>query len=99
MPPIRILIADDHRLFRDGLHGLLDAMREILAANPQIGILILTMFEDDDSVFAAMRAGAQGYLLKAAGHEELVRAIHGVSNGEAIFGPGIARRVISFFAE
>jgi DNA-binding NarL/FixJ family response regulator len=140
MSPIRILIADDHLLFRDGLHGLLDAMpdtevvgeaatgdeavaraaalqpdiilmdikmpglngiaatRQILAANPQIGILILTMFEDDDSVFAAMRAGAHGYLLKAASQEELLRAIHGVSNGEAIFGPGIAKRLIGFFA-
>lgn len=140
MAPIRIMIADDHLLFRDGLHGLLDAVpdtevvgeaatgdeaialaqslkpdvilmdikmpglngiaatREILAANPQIGILVLTMFEDDDSVFAAMRAGARGYLLKAASHDELLRAIRGVGNGEAIFGAGIARRLIGFFA-
>lgn len=140
MTPIRVLIADDHTLFRDGLHGLLNAMpdievvgeaatgdeaialaqslapdvilmdikmpglngiaatREILAKSPQIGILIITMFEDDDSVFAAMRAGARGYLLKAASHEELLRAIRSVSNGEAIFGPGIARRLIGFFA-
>ena len=140
MQTIRILIADDHPLFRDGMHGLLDAMpdtevvgeaatgtevvalaaslqpdiilmdikmpgqngiaatREILARHPQIGILIVTMFEDDDSVFAAMRAGARGYLLKAASHEEILRAICSVSNGEAIFGPGIARRLIGFFA-
>jgi DNA-binding NarL/FixJ family response regulator len=74
------------------------ATREILARHPQIGILVVTMFEDDDSVFAAMRAGARGYLLKAASHEEILRAIRGVSNGEAIFGPGIARRLIGFFA-
>ena len=140
MPPIRVLIADDHLLFRDGLHGLLDAVpdtevvgeaatgdeaialaqslkpdiilmdikmpglngiaatREILATNPQIGILVITMFEDDDSVFAAMRAGARGYLLKAASHDELLRAIRGVNNGEAIFGAGVARRLIGFFA-
>ncbi len=140
MQPIRILIADDHPLFRDGMHGLLDAVpdmevvgeaatgdevvvqaaslqpdiilmdikmpgqngivatREILAHHPQIGILIVTMFEDDDSVFAAMRAGARGYVLKAASHEEILRAIRGVNNGEAIFGPGIARRLIGFFA-
>ena len=127
MPQIRILIADDHQLFRDGLHGLLDAMpdlevvgeaangeetialaaslqpnvilmdikmpglngiaatREILAASPQIGIVILTMFADEDSVFAAMRAGARGYLLKAASHEELLHAIRDVSIGKVIF--------------
>jgi DNA-binding NarL/FixJ family response regulator len=122
MPPIRVLIADDHQLVRDGLRGLLDALpdtevvgeaasgdeaialaaalqpdvilmdikmpgvngiaatREILVANPQIGVLILTMFDDDDSVFAAMRAGARGYLLKAASHEALLRAIRAASD-------------------
>ena len=117
MPPIRMLIADDHALFRDGLRGLLSAVpdtevigeaasgdeavaraaelrpdvilmdikmpglngiaatRAILAANPQIGVVILTMFVDDESVEAARRAGARGYLLKAASHEELLRAI------------------------
>jgi DNA-binding NarL/FixJ family response regulator len=127
MSPIRILIADDHQLFRDDLHDLLDtvpeievvgeaatgdeavaraaalrpdvilmdikmpglngiaATRAILAGDPWIGILILTMFQDGESILAAMRAGARGYLLKAASHEELVRAIHGVRSGRAIF--------------
>ena len=56
------------------------------------------MFEDDDSVFAALRAGARGYLLKGASKAEMLRAIRGVSSGEAIFGPVIARRLVSFFA-
>jgi DNA-binding NarL/FixJ family response regulator len=56
------------------------------------------MFEDDDSVFAAMRAGARGYLLKGADQAEIVRAIHAVGSGEAIFGPHIARRVMDFFS-
>ena len=55
---------------------------------------MLTMFDDDDSVFAAMRAGARGYVLKGAQQDEIVRAIHAVAVGEAIFGPGIARRVL-----
>jgi len=135
----RILIADDHPVFRFGLRAMLNAMpdtevvgegttgeevivlagsvrpdvilidinmpgmngiaatRRIRESNPDIRILMVTMLEDD-SVFAAMRAGARGYLLKAASQEELVRAIHGVSNGEAIFGPGIARHLIGFFA-
>jgi len=57
-------------------------------------VLMLTMFDDDDSVFAAMRAGARGYVLKGAQQDEIVRAIHAVAAGEAIFGPGIARRVL-----
>ena len=137
---IRILIADDHPLFRDGMHGLLDsveetevvgeaadgdeavrkaaqsrpdvvlmdikmpgmsgiqATREILKEDPDAGILVLTMLEDDDSVFAAMRAGASGYLLKGAHQDEVLRAITAVANGEAIFGPGVARRVMRFFS-
>lgn len=137
---IRILIADDHPLFRDGMHGLLDsvpdtevvgeastgeeavaaasrlqpdvilmdirmpglngiqATRAILEQHPHIRILMLTMLEGDDSVFAAMRAGASGYVLKGAAQAEILRAIRAVANGEAIFGPGIARRIMGFFA-
>jgi len=140
MNRIRVLIADDHPVFRYGLRALLlaeattmevvgeattgsevvtlaaqcvpevilmdvnmpglngiEATRRILAATPQVGILMLTMFDDDESVFAAMRAGARGYLLKGARGEETVRAILAVSNGEAIFSPAIARRLIGYF--
>jgi len=61
---------------------------------PGVAVLMLTMFDDDDSVFAAMRAGARGYVLKGAQQDEIVRAIQAVAAGEAIFGPGIARRVL-----
>jgi DNA-binding NarL/FixJ family response regulator len=61
-------------------------------------VLVLTMFEDDDSVFAAMRAGARGYILKGADQAEIVRAIEALAEGEAIFGPGVAKRVMRFFA-
>ena len=140
MPPIRILIADDHQLFRDGLHGLLDtvadlevvgeaatgdqavecatalqpdvilmdikmpelngieATRRVLHTSPHIRILIVTMFEDDSSVFMAMRAGARGYILKDAQKAEIVAAIQAVGRGEAIFSPAIAARLIDFFA-
>lgn len=140
MSSIRILIADDHPLFRDGMHGLLDSVpdtevvgeattgeevieeartlhpdvilmdikmpgingiestRTILASNPHINVLMVTMLEDDESVFAAMRAGARGYVLKGANQAEILRAIRAVVNGEAIFGPGIARRVLGFFS-
>ena len=140
MEPIRVLIADDHPFFRDGLRVLLEATpdtllvgeatsgeeaiaqavalqpdiilmdlkmpglngieatRRIAAALPHIGILVVTMFEDDDSVFAALRAGARGYLLKGADKAEIVRAINGVASGEAIFGPAIAQRLIAFFS-
>src|SRR5262249_48320902 len=79
-----------------GLNGI-EATRRILAVTPQVGILMLTMFEDDESVFAAMRAGARGYVLKGAEGEETIRAITGVSKGEAIFSPAIARRLMSYF--
>jgi DNA-binding NarL/FixJ family response regulator len=140
MNRIRVLIADDHPLFRDGMHGLLDsvpdtevvgeaatgdeavalaasllpdvilmdikmpgmngfeATRQILQISPNIGILVVTMLEDDDSVFAAMRAGARGYLLKGASQIETLCAIRAVATGEAIFGPGIAQRLLRFFA-
>jgi DNA-binding NarL/FixJ family response regulator len=140
MDTIRVLIADDHPLFRDGMHGLLDsvadtevvgeattgaeaifqakalqpdvilmdikmpdvngieATREIVATSPHISILMVTMLEDDESVFAAMRAGACGYVLKGANQAEILGAIRSVASGEAIFGPGIARRVLGFFA-
>ncbi len=133
---IRLLLADDHPLFRDGLRALvesvedltvvgeastgheaallalslvpdavlmdikmpglngIEATRRIVQQNPSVMVLILTMFEDDDSVFAAVRAGARGYLLKGARQEETVRAIRAVANGEAIFGPGVAHRVM-----
>jgi FixJ family two-component response regulator len=70
------------------------AAAEITRAAPGVAVLMLTMFDDDDSVFAAMRAGARGYVLKGAQQDEIVRAIHAVAAGEAIFGPGIARRVL-----
>jgi DNA-binding NarL/FixJ family response regulator len=75
----------------------IEATRRILETSPHIGVLVLTMFEDDDSVFAAMRAGARGYLLKGALKAEILRAIRGVASGEAIFGPAIARRLMQYF--
>ncbi|HYB49416.1 MAG TPA: response regulator transcription factor, partial [Streptosporangiaceae bacterium] len=76
-----------------GLDGVA-ATREIARGAPHVGVLMLTMFDDDDSVFAAMRAGARGYVLKGAQQDEIIRAIRAVAAGEAIFGPGIARRVL-----
>ena len=76
----------------------IEATRQIVAADPGIAVLVLTMFEDDTSVFSAMRAGALGYLLKGAEQEEIVRAIHAAAHGGAIFGPAIAHRLIDFFA-
>jgi DNA-binding NarL/FixJ family response regulator len=81
-----------------GMNGI-EATRLIYQSSPHIGVIVLTMFEDDDSVFAAMRAGARGYLLKGADQTEILRAIHSVSSGEALFGPAIARRLINFFAQ
>ncbi len=80
-----------------GTNGV-DATRAILRSVPATRVLVLTMFEDDDSVFAAMRAGASGYLVKGAQQDEIVRAIRSVAGGQAIFGPTVARRIIDFFA-
>jgi DNA-binding NarL/FixJ family response regulator len=140
MEALRVLIADDHPLFRHGIHEFLnltseiqvigeatsgeeavlqaealhpdvilmdinmpavngiEATRRILQDSPHIRILVVTMFEDDGTVFAAMRAGARGYILKDAEKENILRAIQAVGNGEAIFSPTIATRLIDFFA-
>ena len=140
MDPIRILIADDHPHFRDGLRALLlssaglevvgeaedgveaislaadlqpdvilmdlnmpgvggiEATRRMLRTSPHIAILVISMFEDDDSIFAALQAGARGYLLKGALKAEILRSIHAVVSGEAIFGPTIAMRLMQYFA-
>ncbi|CRK58368.1 regulatory protein, LuxR:Response regulator receiver [Alloactinosynnema sp. L-07] len=75
----------------------IDAARAIVGERLGTGVLVLTMFNDSESVFAAMRAGARGYLLKGSGQDEIVRAVHAVGRGEAIFGPDIATRVLGFF--
>jgi DNA-binding NarL/FixJ family response regulator len=80
-----------------GIDGI-EATREILHTSPRTGVLVISMFEEDDSVFAAMRAGAKGYLLKNSSGEEVVHAIRAVASEEAVFGPGIARRLTSFFS-
>jgi DNA-binding NarL/FixJ family response regulator len=76
----------------------IEATRRISVRDPAPAVIVLTMFEDDDSVFAAMRAGARGYLLKGAEQEEIVRAVRAGAAGEAIFGPTVAARVIAHFS-
>jgi DNA-binding NarL/FixJ family response regulator/class 3 adenylate cyclase len=139
MDTIRIVIADDHAMFREGLRALftalsdievvgeaangtaavaqamalqpdvvlmdinmpdlngIEATRQILATQPGMGIIMVTMLEDDASVFAAMRAGARGYVLKGAHHDEILQAIRAVATGQAVFGPAIATRMMNFF--
>ena len=84
-------------LHMPGLNGI-EATRRILQTSPHIGVLVLTMLEDDDSVFAAMRAGARGYLLKGADQDEVLRAITAAAHGEAIFSPQVAQRMVQYFA-
>jgi DNA-binding NarL/FixJ family response regulator len=78
-----------------GMSGI-DATREIGRVAPDVAVLMLTMFEDDESVFAAMRAGALGYVLKGASPTDMIRAIAAVAAGEAIFGTGVARRALTY---
>lgn len=76
----------------------IEATRRLLRETPDTGVVVLTMLEDDESVFAAMRAGARGYLLKDAEQDDIVRAIRAVAAGDALFGPSVARRVMDHFA-
>ncbi|RXZ44693.1 response regulator [Agromyces binzhouensis] len=137
---IRVLVVDDHPVYREGLVGVfaeapalvvvgtaadgpdavreaerlqpdvvlmdvnlptlsgIEATRTIVRASPHIAVLVLTMVDDHDAVFAAMRAGARGYLLKGATPEEIVRAAVAVAAGDAVFGSGIAGRVLAYFS-
>jgi DNA-binding NarL/FixJ family response regulator len=88
------LVLMDLRL--PGMSGI-EATRRILAADPWARVVVVSMLEDDDSIFAAMRAGARGYLLKGADRDELLSALRAVAHGEVIFGAAIARRVMAFF--
>jgi DNA-binding NarL/FixJ family response regulator len=74
------------------------ATRRLLASAPSARVLVVTMFEDDATVFRAMQAGARGYVLKGATFDELVRAIRAVGHGDALFGPGVAERLLDWFA-
>jgi len=138
--PTRVVVADDHALFRYGLKAMfanaegfevvgeaatgeevveqvahtqpdiilmdiqmpgingIEATRRVLQKDSSIGVVVVTMFEDDDSVFAAMRAGARGYVLKGADAEEVLKVVAAVAGGEAHFGPEIARRLMGFFS-
>ena len=139
MKEIRLVFADDHPVFREGLQAVLatapgivvvgesetgtgalelcrdlrpdvvlmdiqmedmngiEVTRQLVGEQPELGVLMLTMFEDDESVFAAMRAGARGYLLKGSGRAEILRAVEAAAAGEAIFSPRIAARIRGFF--
>jgi DNA-binding NarL/FixJ family response regulator len=137
---LRILIAEDHPLYRKGMISLLqsipefevvgeaatgeeavarasqlqpdvilmdlqmpelngiEATRRIMQESPNVRVLVVTLFEDDESVFMALRAGARGYVLKDADEEEVVLSIRAVGRGEAIFSPAIATRVLAYFS-
>ena len=89
-----VVVMDLHMPGLNGIH----ATRRIVASSPRTAVLVLTMFSDDDSLFAAMRAGARGYLLKGAGQVEIVQSIQAVARGEAVFGPAVANRVLAYFS-
>ena len=80
-----------------GLDGV-TACRRLLALQPEVAILVLTMHEDDAHVFAALRAGARGYLVKGADGEEITRAVLAVAGGDAVYGGSVARRIVEFYA-
>jgi DNA-binding NarL/FixJ family response regulator len=80
-----------------GTNGV-DATRRILHTSPHIGVVVLSMVEDNDSIFAVLQAGARGYLLKGARKADILRAIHAVADGEVIFGAAVAQRVMRYFA-
>jgi DNA-binding NarL/FixJ family response regulator len=138
-PPVRVVIADDHPMFRYGLRAVLDAAEEVtvvgeavdgqqllsvvdqtrpdvvltdlsmpgldgatatrrlLDRHPELGVLALTMHDDDQALFGALRAGARGYLLKGADKAEILRAVLAVAAGEAVYGAAVARRIVEFF--
>jgi DNA-binding NarL/FixJ family response regulator len=89
-----VVIMDVQMPVMDGI----EATRRIVAEDPEVKILMLTMFEDDDSVLAAMRAGAHGYVLKGAEQDEIARAVQAVASGEAIFGAALAERLITYLS-
>ena len=137
--PVRVVIADDHPMFRYGLRAVLDAAEEVtvvgeaadgqellnvvdqtrpdvvltdlampgldgatatrrlLDRHPQLGVVALTMHDDDPALFGALRAGARGYLLKGADKTEILRAVQAVAAGEAVYGAAVARRIVEFF--
>jgi DNA-binding NarL/FixJ family response regulator len=136
---LRVVVVDDHPVFRTGLRTLLedlgvdvvaeaedgaagvaavkqhepdvvlmdlqmpgvsgiDATRQLVAWSAEVKVLVLTMSEDDQTVFAAIQAGALGYLLKGSGQQEISRALAAVAAGEGVYGPRIARRLRTFFA-
>jgi len=90
-----VILMDLHMPDLDGI----EATREIAQTSPHIAILALTMLDDDDSLFAAMQAGARGYLLKGASKTEIRRAIRDVASGAAIFSPAIAKRMMTYFGQ
>jgi DNA-binding NarL/FixJ family response regulator len=137
--PVRVVIADDHPMFRYGMTAALaaaplvdvvgdadngnelialvdrtepdvvltdlvmpgldgaSATRRILERHPRIGVLVLSMHDDDEAVFGALRAGARGYLLKDSERDDIVRAILAIAAGEAVYGESVARRIVDFF--
>jgi DNA-binding NarL/FixJ family response regulator len=139
--PVRVVLADDHPMFRYGLRAALaatalvevvgdaengeelvalvdrtepdvvltdlampgldgaSATRLILQRHPQVAVLVLSMHEDDQAVFGALRAGARGYLLKDADRDDIVRAVLSVAGGEAVYGAAVAHRIVDFFTE